>query len=404
VSTATYRLASIGGDGVGPEVVAAARRVLDEVATRDGFSLDWLDIVAGGAAIDAYGSALRHADLEAAGACDAILLGAVGGPRWDDPGARIRPEQALFALRGGLELFANLRPVSLHPALVPASPIRPEVLAGVDLLIVRELTSGLYFGRPSEQRETAQGRVGIDTLWYTEGEIRRVVRLAFELARGRRRRLTSVDKANVLATSRLWRVVVEEVKAEYPDVEVTHQLVDSCAMLLVRRPSSFDVLVTENLFGDILSDEAAVLTGSLGMLPSASLGDRRTANGRFGLYEPIHGSAPDIAGRDVANPLGTILSVAMLLRWSLGRANAAASIERAVASALDDGFRTADLVSRDASTDRVRVVGTVEMAEAVVARLDAAAEDPAGSGDEQAAPGEGRAALAGRATGTGGPA
>jgi 3-isopropylmalate dehydrogenase len=368
----TYRIASIGGDGVGPEVVAGARAVLDAVAARDGFALEWLDVVAGGAAIDAYGSALRTDDLDAVATCDAVLLGAVGGPRWDDPDAMVRPEQALFALRGGLELFANLRPVTILPALVPASPVRPEVLEGVDLLIVRELTSGLYFGRPSEQRDTPEGRVGIDTLWYTETEIRRVVRLAFELARSRRGKLTSVDKANVLSTSRLWRKVVEEVRGEYPGVEVNHQLVDSCAMLLVRRPSSFDVLVTENLFGDILSDEAAVLAGSLGMLPSASVGDRRTAHGRFGLYEPIHGSAPDIAGRDLANPAGAILSAAMLLRWSLGLDAAAASVEAAVTAAIDDGYRTADLVPADGDRTGLRVVGTREMTAAIVERLSAA--------------------------------
>jgi 3-isopropylmalate dehydrogenase len=373
---AGYRIASIGGDGVGPEVVAAGRRVLDAVAARDGFSIDWLDVVAGGAAIDAYGTALRTEDLDAVGACDAVLLGAVGGPRWDDPDAKVRPEQALFALRGGLELFANLRPVAALPALVPSSPVRPEVLEGTDLLIVRELTSGLYFGRPSEQRDSPEGRVAIDTLWYTEAEIQRVVRLAFELARGRRRRLTSVDKANVLATSRLWRKVVDEIRPEFPDVEVNHQLVDSCAMLLVRRPASFDVLVTENLFGDILSDEAAVLAGSLGMLPSASLGDRRTDHGRFGLYEPIHGSAPDIAGRDVANPLGTILSTAMLLRWSLGLGAAADDVESAVRAAIDDGLRTADLMPPDGGAAGLQVVGTQAMTAAVVERFGAAV--PAG--------------------------
>ena len=369
--TRTYRLAAIPGDGVGPEVIAAARSVVDAVGARDGFSVDWLEVVAGGAGIDAFGQAIRPEDLDAVGSCDAILLGAVGGPRWDDPDAKVRPEQALFALRGGLELFANLRPVTVLPALVPSSPLRPELLEGVDLLIVRELTSGLYFGRPSEQRDTPEGRVGIDTLLYTEHEIRRIVRLAFELAGGRRKKLTSVDKANVLSTSRLWRKVVEETRGEYPDVEVGHQLVDSCAMLLVRRPAQFDVLVTENLFGDILSDEAAVLAGSLGMLPSASLGDRRTAHGRFGLYEPIHGSAPDIAGRDLANPLGTILSAAMLLRWSLGLGDAASSVERAVEGAIADGYRTADLLPPDGDRSGMQVVGTRAMAAAVVERLGA---------------------------------
>jgi len=377
VSSATYRLGAIPGDGVGPEVIAAARSVVDAVGTREGFAVEWLEIVAGGAGIDAYGQAIREEDLAAVGGCDAILLGAVGGPRWDDPDAKVRPEQALFALRGGLELFANLRPVTVLPALVPSSPVRPELLQGVDMLIVRELTSGLYFGRPSEQRDTPEGRVGIDTLLYTEHEIRRVVRLAFELARGRRRKLTSVDKANVLATSRLWRKVVEETRTEFPDVEVGHQLVDSCAMLLVRRPAQFDVLVTENLFGDILSDEAAVLAGSLGMLPSASLGDRRTAHGRFGLYEPIHGSAPDIAGRDLANPLGTILSAAMLLRWSLGLGLAAEAVEAAVEAAIADGFRTGDLVPPDGDRTGLQVVGTRQMAAAVVDRLGAAVGTPA---------------------------
>ncbi|MCI0583570.1 MAG: 3-isopropylmalate dehydrogenase [Chloroflexi bacterium] len=384
----TYRIAAIPGDGVGPEVVGAARRVLEASADAFGFALTWHEIIAGGAAIDSYGVAIRAEDVKAAGAADAILLGAVGGPQWSDPNAAVRPEQALFALRGGLELFANLRPVSVHPALVPSSPLRPELLDGVDLLIVRELTSGLYFGRPSEERATADGRVAVDTLWYTEAEIRRVVRLAFELARGRRGKLTSVDKANVLATSRLWRKVVEAERPGFPDVEVGHQLVDSCAMLLVKQPAAFDVLVTENLFGDILSDEASVLAGSLGMLPSASLGERRTAHGRFGLYEPIHGSAPDIAGRDLANPLGTILSAAMLLRWSLGREDAAAAIEAAVGATLDHGYRTRDLVPAAADPGGLHVVGTTAMAQAVVARLGGPRAGASGRGagsDEEAA-------------------
>jgi 3-isopropylmalate dehydrogenase len=375
VTRDAFRIASIPGDGVGPEVVGAARRVLDATAEVFGFGIEWTELVAGGAGIDAYGTAIRAEDVTAAGACDAVLLGAVGGPKWDDPAAQVRPEQALFALRGGLDLFANLRPVTVHPALIPTSPLRSELLDGVDLLIVRELTSGLYFGRPSEERATADGRVAVDTLWYTEAEIRRVVRLAFELAAGRRKRLTSVDKANVLATSRLWRKVVDEVRGDFAAVTVSHQLVDSCAMLLVKQPASFDVLVTENLFGDILSDEAAVLAGSLGMLPSASLGDRRTAHGRFGLYEPIHGSAPDIAGRDIANPLGTILSAAMLLRWSLGQEAAAVAVESAVRDALDDAFRTLDLVppgsanGAPARGGELRRVGTTSMADAVIERL-----------------------------------
>ena len=293
-----------------------------------------------------------------------------GGPKWDNPSAAVRPEQALFTLRGGLGLFANLRPVTVHPALVAASPLRPELLAGVDLLIVRELTGGLYFGARTEATGAPGSRAASDTLPYAEGEIARVVRLAFDLAADRRRKVTSVDKANVLATSRLWRRVTDEIGEEHPDVALEHRLVDSCAMQLVRSPAIFDVIVTENLFGDILSDEAAVLAGSLGVLPSASIGERRTAHGLHGLYEPIHGSAPDIAGRDLANPIGAILSGAMLLRWSLGRPAAAEAIETAVGRALDDGFRTTDLWPvDDAATDGLIRVGTRGMTDAIVERI-----------------------------------
>jgi 3-isopropylmalate dehydrogenase len=368
-----YRVAVIGGDGVGPEVTAAARAVIDRAGATFGFGVVWTELLVGGAAIDAHGTPIRPEDLEACRDSDAVLLGAVGGPRWDDPNAAIRPEQALFALRGGLGLFANLRPVSVHPALVSASPVRADLLEGVDLLIVRELTSGIYFGRPSEERATPDGRIAVDTLWYTEAEIRRVVRLAGELARGRRGGLTSVDKANVLASSRLWRKVVDEERASWPDVTVAHQLVDSCAMLLVKQPAQFDVIVTENLFGDILSDEAAVLAGSLGMLPSASLGERRTAHGTFGLYEPIHGSAPDIAGLDRANPIGAILSGAMLLRWSLGQEAAATAVEAAVGRALDDGLRTPDLRAAGSADP----IGTRAMAAAIAERLPAETRVPA---------------------------
>jgi 3-isopropylmalate dehydrogenase len=365
---ARYRIATIPGDGVGPDVVAAARAAVDAAGRADGFAVDWSEFLVGGAAIDAHGVAIRPEDVEACGSADAILLGAVGGPKWSDPSATVRPEQALFALRGGLGLYANLRPVSVHPALIATSPLRPELLAGVDLLIVRELTGGIYFGDREEPSGSVGERHAVDTLPYAEHEVRRVVELAFSLAEGRRGHVTSVDKANVLATSRLWRSVAN-VGAAHPDVTLAHQLVDSCAMLLVRRPADFDVIVTENLFGDILSDEAAVLAGSLGMLPSASLGERRTPHGTFGLYEPIHGSAPDIAGRDQANPIGTILSAAMLLRLSLGRENAAAAIEAAVSGVLDEGYRTADLVpSTDTGLD-IRRVGTSRMTEAIVARI-----------------------------------
>jgi 3-isopropylmalate dehydrogenase len=380
--TTTYRVAAIPGDGVGPEVVGAGRRVLEAAGAAFGFDVEWTELVVGGIAIDTYGVAIRDEDVAAAGDADAILLGACGGPKWDNPNASVRPEQALFVLRSRLGLFANLRPVTVHPALVPSSPLRPELLEDVDILIVRELTSGLYFGRPSGERTTAKGREAVDTLAYTEAEITRVVQLAFELAERRRGNLTSVDKANVLATSRLWRKVVEEIRPSHPQVAVRHQLVDSCAMLLVKQPAAFDVLVTENLFGDILSDEAAVLAGSLGMLPSASLGERKTRHGTFGLYEPIHGSAPDIAGRDLANPIGTILSAAMLLRWSLGREDAAAAVEAAVAGALDQGYRTADLLPPGGATDGLTHVGTAAMTEAIVAGIairEAARETAAAS-------------------------
>jgi 3-isopropylmalate dehydrogenase len=357
--TTTYRVVAIPGDGIGPEVIGAGRRVLDGVGAAMGFVFDWQELVVGGRAIDEYGVPIRDEDLAVCAAADAIYLGAIGGPKWDDPNAAVRPEQALFALRGGLGLYANLRPVTVEPALLTASPLRPTLLRDVDLLIVRELTSGLYFGRPSEERDTPDGRAAVDTLVYTEAEIRRVVRLAFRLAQGRRGRLTSVDKANVLATSRLWRKVVDELRAEFPTVVVEHRLVDSAAMLLIQHPAAFDVLVTENLFGDILSDEASVLAGSLGMLPSASIGERRTAHGLFGLYEPIHGSAPDIAGQDKANPIGTILSGAMMLRWSFGRADAAAAVENAVRAALHDGWRTPDLMPAEEPDAPVKSEATV---------------------------------------------
>ncbi len=362
----TFRLATIPGDGVGPEVLGAARAVVDAAGERFGFAVAWDEVAAGGVAIDRYGVAIRSEDVERCSTADAVLLGAVGGPRWDDPTAAVRPEQALFALRGGLGLYANLRPVRPHPALVDASPLRADRLAGVDLLIVRELTGGIYFGERTEATGEAGSRSARDTLPYAEAEIARVVRLAFALAADRRRKVTSVDKANVLATSRLWRRVADEVARDHPGVTLEHRLVDSCAMLLVTRPAAFDVVVTENLFGDILSDEAAVLTGSLGMLPSASLGERRTSHGTFGLYEPIHGSAPDIAGQGIANPLGTILSAAMMLRWSLGRADAAAAVEAAVDRTVADGVRTADL-GGSASTEEVTRAVTERLAVAAPA-------------------------------------
>src|SRR6187551_2439380 len=323
----SWRITAIPGDGIGPEVVAAARRVLDTLGERSGFEVEWSEIAMGGAAIDAYGTAIRDEDLEVCAGSDAVLLGAVGGPKWDVPGASVRPEQALLRLRKHLGLFANLRPVAAEPALIDASPLRRDLVEGVDMLIVRELTGGLYFGERREVHDGPDGRQAYDTLLYTEPEVARIARLAFQLARGRRKRVTSVDKANVLASSRLWRTVVVEVHQEFPDVELEHRLVDSCAMQLITSPGIFDVIVTENMFGDILSDEASVLAGSLGMLPSASLGETRTTHGILGVYEPIHGSAPDIAGTGLANPAATILSAAMMLRWSFGRDDLATTIE-----------------------------------------------------------------------------
>ena len=351
-------IAALPGDGIGPEVTAEARRVLEAVAQRGDHDLRFTEHLIGGAAIDASGTALPESTLAAADAADAVLLGAVGGPRWDDPAAKVRPEQGLLGLRRGLSLWANLRPVKPHPALADVSPLKPERLVGVDLLVVRELIGGLYFGKPRGRTALPDGGTrAFDTMAYTDGEIRRVMRMAFRLARGRRRRLTSVDKANVLETSRLWRQIAVEVATEFPDVTLDHQLVDAAAMRLVTHPASFDVIVTENMFGDILTDEAAVLAGSVGLLPSASLGD-----GRLGLYEPIHGSAPDIAGKGIANPIGAILSAAMLLRHSLGLSAEADRVEGAVALTLEGGGRTRDLGG---------ALTTVQMGEAVRVHLPA---------------------------------
>jgi 3-isopropylmalate dehydrogenase len=346
------------GDGIGPEVVAEGRAVLAAVGARFGHELHFEERLVGGAAIDAAGDPLPPATRDACARADAILLGAVGGPKWDNPRAKTRPEAGLLALRKELGLYANLRPVRVHPALAAISPVRPERLEGANVLFVRELTGGLYFGE--RRRETVDGkRRAVDTLAYDEEEVRRVVELAFHLARARKGKLTSVDKANVLASSRLWREVTEEVARAFPDVVLEHQLVDACAMRLVTAPRAFDVVVTENMFGDILTDEASVLAGSLGLLPSASIGSATR-----GLYEPIHGSAPDIAGKGTANPIGTILSAAMLLRHSLGLTDEAATVERAVFEVLAAGARTADLARPGEAT-----LGTRAMGERVVERL-----------------------------------
>jgi 3-isopropylmalate dehydrogenase len=353
------------GDGIGPEVTAEAVAVLKAVGPRHGFALELSSGTIGGGAIDAVGEPLPAAELARAQASDAVLLGAVGGPKWDDPAARVRPEQALLGLRKGLGLYANLRPVWTVPALIGASPLRPEVLEGVDLVVVRELTGGIYFGRPSERRTTPAGREAVDTLTYTEQEIARLLQAAFALARQRRRRLASVDKANILSSSRLWREIAHEIRREYPDVAYEDVLVDAMAMHLIRRPRDFDVIATENLFGDILTDEASMLAGSMGLLPSASLAGPPAVGTRCrGLYEPIHGSAPDIAGQDRANPLAAILSAAMLCRYSLACPAAADAIETAVGDVVAAGHRTADL-ARPGDT----VVGCRAMGRLVRERL-----------------------------------
>jgi 3-isopropylmalate dehydrogenase len=339
-----YKVLVLKGDGIGPEVVGEALQVLKVVARRDAVDLEFKEGSIGGHAIDAHGTPLPESTLTAAKDCDAVLLGAVGGPKWDNPKANVRPEQALLGLRKELGLFANLRPVKTVKELVPSSPLRPEIITGVDMVVIRELTGGIYYGKPSERRESKDGREAVDTCVYSEQEIARVLRYGFELARDRRKKLTSVDKANVLSTSRLWREIAVEMSSEFPDVQCEHQLVDSMAMHLIRRPRDFDVIVTENMFGDILTDEASVLAGSMGLLPSASLGEELNSAGyRVGLYEPIHGSAPDIAGRDEANPLAAILSAAMLLEHSLGMRGEAELITQAVEGVVHDGFRTRDL-------------------------------------------------------------
>ncbi len=330
------RIVVLPGDGIGPEVIAEAVRALGAVGRRWGHDFSFDEQLIGGAAIDATGSALPEATLAACKGAGAVLLGAVGGPKWSDPAATVRPEQGLLAIRKALGLFANLRPVTLHPALLDASTIKPEVLAGTDIMVVRELTGGIYFGEKTRTATSAS-----DLCTYTVEEVERVVRVAGRLAMGRRQSLVSVDKANVLETSRLWRQTAERVlKSEFPAVRFEHMLVDSAAMHLIRKPASFDVIVTENMFGDILTDEASMLAGSMGLLPSASLGA-----GTLGLYEPIHGSAPDIAGKGIANPFGTILSAAMLLQFSLGLDEEAAALQAAVSQAVTAGIRTADIAA-----------------------------------------------------------
>jgi 3-isopropylmalate dehydrogenase len=360
----TAEIVLLPGDGIGPEVVAAAQRVLEAVSRLSGHSFRTVEYLIGGKAIDLTGTALPEETLAACRRADAILLGAVGGPRWDNPAASVRPEQGLLGLRKALDLFGNLRPVRPYPELASSSPLRPEFLEGVDLLVVRELTGDVYFGEPRLRRLVKNGsdqaeEQAIDTMSYTVSEVRRVAHLAFRLARARRRKVTSVDKANVLESSRLWRQVITQVAGDYPDVQLDHLLVDAAAMFLVTRPAEFDVLLTGNLFGDILTDEASVLSGSMGVLPSASLGDGLNSLGLpRGLYEPIHGSAPDIAGQGIANPVGTILSAAMLLRHSLGMEAEARAVEAAVQAVIAAGLCTPDLGGQLSTSDLTEAIVT----------------------------------------------
>jgi len=360
-----FKIAVLPGDGVGPEVAAEGVKVLEAIAARCGhsFDLDYASI--GGAGIDECGQALPAETLGKCKRSDAVFLGAVGGPKWDDPAAKVRPEDGLLGLRKALKLFANLRPVKVLPMMVDCTNLKPAVIEGVDLVVVRELTGGLYFGKPQKRWETARGRKAVDSLVYSEHEIERILRVGFELARTRRNKVTSVDKANVLESSRLWRQIAMEVSAQYPDVELQHMLVDACAMRFIQRPAELDVIVTENMFGDILTDEASMLAGSMGMLPSASLaGIPREGERTFGLYEPIHGSAPSRAGQNLVNPIATILSVAMMLRYSMGLVGEARAVEDAVSAVLEEGYRTYDIMDEGKTR-----VGTREMGDLIAGRV-----------------------------------
>ncbi len=356
-----FNLAVLPGDGVGPEVTSEAIKVLQATGDRFGHDFNLHYGPMGGVAIDETGAALPQDTLRMCQDCDAVLLGAVGGPKWDDPQAKVRPEDGLLALRKGLGLFANLRPVKVFPTLIDSTNLKPGVIKGVDFIFVRELTGGLYFGRPKRQWQTSRGRRAVDSMAYSEQEIERIVRVGFELARGRRKKLVSVDKANVLESSRLWRQVAMEIAADYPDVELEHMLVDACAMRLIQNPRYLDVLVTENMFGDILTDEASMLAGSMGMLPSASLaGVPQEGVNIFGMYEPIHGSAPRRAGLNMVNPIAIILSIAMMLHYSLGLTKEARTVETAVEEVLNEGYRTYDIMDEGKTK-----VGTREMGDLI---------------------------------------
>ncbi len=360
-----FKLTVLPGDGVGPEVTDEATKVLQTVGEKFGHNFELSYGLIGGIAIDEQGVALAADTLKKCRKSDAVLLGAVGGPKWDDPLAKVRPEDGLLALRKGLGLFANLRPVKLFPVLVNSTNLKPEVVAGVDFIFVRELTGGLYFGRPKRQWRTSRGRRAVDSMAYSEQEIERIVRVGFELARTRKKKLISVDKANVLESSRLWRKVAVEVAANYPDVELEHMLVDACAMRLIQNPTYLDVVVTENTFGDIVTDEASMLAGSMGMLPSASLaGVPEEGTKIFGLYEPIHGSAPRRAGLNMVNPIAIILSTAMMMRYSLGLIKEAQAVEAAVEAVLQEGYRTYDIMDEGKTQ-----VGTKEMGDLIGGKI-----------------------------------
>ena len=358
-----FDIAVLPGDGIGPEVITQAVKVLQVVGEKFGHKFHFHAGLVGGSAIDKQGMALSEETLKMCKQCDAVLFGAVGGPKWDNLQAKVHPEDGLLALRKELGLFANLRPVKVFSMLVNSTSLKPEVIEDVDLVIVRELTGGLYFGQPKKRWQTPEGRQAVDTLFYSEGEIERILRVGFELARSRSKKLISVDKANILESSRLWRQIAIELSAEYPDVELQHMLVDACAMRLIQRPADLDVMVMENMFGDILTDEASMLAGSMGMLPSASLAGIPKGKA-FGMYEPIHGSAPRRAGKNMANPIATILSGAMMLRYSLGLESEAQAVENAVLVVLEEGYRTYDIMEEG----KLRT-GTSEMGDLITERI-----------------------------------
>lgn len=355
----SFKIALLKGDGIGPEIVQSAVEVLEKVGELFGYSFTFEEGLIGGVAIDQKGDPLPQETLELCLKADAVLLGAVGGPKWDDLPTHKRPERGLLSIRKALDLYANLRPAKVYEPLISSSPLKDDVVRGTDFIVVRELTGDVYYGEPRGVFVEQGKRVGINTMRYTEDEIRRVVRKSFEVARDRKKKLTSVDKSNVLEVSALWRDIVQEESKNFPEVQVEHLYVDNCAMQIVRRPSSFDVIVTGNIFGDILSDESAVITGSLGMLPSASMGDK------YALYEPVHGSAPDIAGKGIANPIATILSASMMLRYSFGLKEASDAIEKAVEMALHKGYRTPDIY-----TEGTKRVGTREMTNVIISMLE----------------------------------